>query len=52
MQKFDLIVVGGGQAGCAAALAGARDGLSVLLVEAAGALGGSATNCLVNPFMP
>ena len=50
--KFDLIVVGGGQAGCAAALAGARDGLSVLLVEAAGALGGSATNCLVNPFMP
>ena len=49
---YDLIVVGGGQAGCAAALAGARDGLSVLLVEAAGALGGSATNCLVNPFMP
>ena len=52
MNKYDLIVVGGGQAGCAAALAGARDGLSVLLVEAAGALGGSATNCLVNPFMP
>ena len=52
MDKYDLIVVGGGQAGCAAALAGARDGLSVLLVEAAGALGGSATNCLVNPFMP
>ncbi len=51
-QHFDLIVVGGGQAGCAAALAGARDGLAVLLVEAAGALGGSATNCLVNPFMP
>ena len=50
--KYALIVVGGGQAGCAAALAGARDGLSVLLVEAAGALGGSATNCLVNPFMP
>ena len=52
MQSFDLIVVGGGQAGCAAALAAARDGLSVLLVEASGALGGSATNCLVNPFMP
>ncbi len=52
MQKYDLIVVGGGQAGCAAALAGARDGLSVLLIEAAGALVGSATNCLVNPFMP
>lgn len=54
MQKkyFDLVVVGGGQAGCAAALAGARGGLSVLLVEAAGALGGSAVNCLVTPFMP
>ena len=52
MQTFDLIVVGGGQAGCAAALAAARDGLSVLLVEASGALGGFATNCLVNPFMP
>ena len=51
-QHFDLVVVGGGQAGCAAALAGARGGLSVLLVEAASALGGSATNCLVNPFMP
>ena len=53
MQKkyFDLVVVGGGQAGCAAALAGARGGLSVLLVEAAGALGGSAVNCLVTPFM-
>lgn len=50
--KYDLIVVGGGQAGCAAALAGARGGLSVLLVEAGGSLGGSATNCLVNPFMP
>ncbi len=54
MQKkyFDLVVVGGGQAGCAAALAGARGGLSVLLIEAAGALGGSAVNCLVTPFMP
>lgn len=52
MQKFDLVVVGGGQAGCAAAIAGAREGLSVLLVEASGSLGGSATVCLVNPFMP
>ena len=51
-EQFDLVVVGGGQAGCAAALAGARGGLSVLLVEASGALGGSAVNCLVTPFMP
>lgn len=49
---YDMIVVGGGPAGCAAALAGARGGLNVLLVEASGALGGAATNCLVNPFMP
>jgi hypothetical protein len=50
--RYDLVVVGGGQAGCAAALAGARGGLKVLLIEAGGALGGSAVNCLVNPFMP
>ncbi len=48
---FDLIVAGGGTAGAAAALSAAREGLSVLLVEAAGALGGAAVNCLVNPFM-
>lgn len=52
MKHFDLLVVGGGQAGCAAALAGAREGLSVLLAEASGSLGGSATVCLVNPYMP
>ena len=50
--KYDLVVVGAGQAGCAAALAGARGGLKVLLTEASGALGGAAVNCLVNPFMP
>ena len=50
--KYDLVVVGGGQAGCAAALAAAREGLSVLIVEASGALGGSAVTALVNPFMP
>ena len=47
-----VVVVGAGQAGCAAALAGARGGLKVLLTEASGALGGAAVNCLVNPFMP
>ncbi len=52
MDRFDLIVVGGGQAGCSAALAAARQGLRVLLAEATGSLGGSATMALVNPYMP
>ena len=51
MDRFDLIVVGGGQAGSAAALAAARQGLKVLLAEATGSLGGSATMALVLPYM-
>lgn len=51
MQHFDLIVIGGGQAGCSAALAAARQGISVLLCEASGSLGGAATVALVNPYM-
>ena len=50
--KYDLIVAGGGFSGAAAALAAAREGLSVLLVEQGNCLGGAAANCLVNPFMP
>lgn len=52
MNRYDIIVVGGGFAGCAAALAAARNNCHVLLVEQSGALGGAANNCLVNPFMP
>lgn len=52
MKKYDLVVIGGGFAGTAAAISGARAGLSVLLVEKSGCLGGAAVNCLVNPFMP
>ena len=52
MKKYDLIVAGGGFAGCAAALSAAREGLSVLLVEKGNALGGAPSNCLVNPYMP
>lgn len=48
----DLIVMGGGLTGCAAAVAAARRGLSVLLIEKSGALGGAAVVNLVNPFMP
>ena len=49
---YDLIVVGGGLSGVAAAVSAAREGAKVLLVEKGGALGGAAVNCLVNPFMP
>ncbi len=51
MNKYDLIVVGGGFAGVASALSAKRHGASVLLVEKSNCLGGAATNCLVNPFM-
>ena len=52
MKKYDVAVIGGGFAGVAAALAAAREGASVLLVEKSNALGGAPVNCLVNPFMP
>lgn len=52
MKKYNLIVVGGGLSGVAAAISAAREGLSVLLIESANCLGGAAVNCLVNPFMP
>ena len=51
MKKYDLIVVGGGISGVAAAVSAAREGLSVLLLEKFGALGGAMSNSLVFPFM-
>ncbi len=52
MKNYDVIVVGGGFAGTAAALAAARNGCKVMLIEQSGALGGAANTCLINPFMP
>jgi len=49
---YDVIVVGGGPAGCAAAVAAAREGAKTLLIEATGVLGGMATAGLVNAFAP
>src|SRR5919198_1077783 len=43
----DLVVVGGGPAGIAAALAGARNGLSVTLLERYPYLGGLASGGMV-----
>ena len=52
MEKYDIVVIGGGIAGSAAALSAAREGSKVLLIERSNALGGTATNSLVIPFMP
>ncbi|MCR5681274.1 MAG: FAD-dependent oxidoreductase [Clostridiales bacterium] len=49
---YDIAVLGGGFTGCAAAIAAARQGKRVLLLEASGFLGGAASNCLIFPFMP
>lgn len=52
MEKhYDLIVAGGGFAGVGAAVAAARQGVRVLLVEKNGYLSGSAGMSYVNPFM-
>jgi len=49
--RYDLIVVGGGFAGVAAAVTAARQGTDVLLIERFNSLGGAASNGLVMPFM-
>lgn len=49
--KYDLIVVGGGFAGVAAAISAAKEGVDVLLIEKYNCLGGAAVNALVSPFM-
>ena len=47
----DVVVVGGGPAGMCAAIAAAREGVSVILVEQGAFCGGMATRGLVGPFM-
>ena len=51
MKAFDLIVAGGGIAGSMAAIASARLGIKVLLLEEEGYLGGSLTACGTGPMM-
>ena len=48
---YDVIVIGGGFAGAAAAIAAARQGKHVRLIEKYNCLGGAAAFDLVNPFM-
>lgn len=50
--SWDVIVAGGGPAGCAAAIASAREGAKTLLIEATGALGGMGTSGLVPAWCP
>jgi len=49
--SYDVVVVGGGVAGSVAAIAAARAGVRVLLVEEHGFLGGSLTAMGVGPMM-
>ena len=47
----DVVIVGGGPAGMCAAIAAARQGVQVILIEQGGFCGGMATRGLVGPFM-
>lgn len=49
--KYDVIVVGGGTAGCATAYISGKMGLKTLLIEKAQHLGGTITSGLVVPVM-
>ena len=52
VDAYDVIVVGGGIAGCAAALAAAREGKSVLLLEKMTMLGGLGTAGHIVIYLP
>ena len=51
-READVVVLGGGPAGCATAIAAARDGARTLLIEQYGFLGGMGTAGLVPAFCP
>ncbi len=51
INNYELVVAGGGPAGVAAAVAAARLGVKVLLVEALGCLGGTTTSGMVCYWM-
>ena len=46
--RTDVVVVGGGTAGCFAAIAAAKAGAKTILVEKNGILGGTITSAAVN----
>ena len=51
LKKYDLVVVGGGFAGVAAAVSAERQGIRVLILEKMNCFGSAASNNLVLPFM-
>lgn len=51
LKKYDVVVIGGGISGCMAAIAAARAGVSVILIEKYGFLGGTLTACGTGPMM-
>ena len=51
-KEYDVIVCGGGPAGCCAAISASRAGMSTLLIEATSALGGMGTMGMVSAFAP
>ena len=50
--EYDVIVIGGGPAGCTAAISAAREGAKTLLIEATGMLGGMGTAGMVPAWCP
>jgi len=52
IRDVDVAVVGGGTAGAVAAIAAAREGMTTILVEQFGFLGGTQAGAMVTPMMP
>ena len=51
-KKYDIAVIGGGVAGCAAAIKAASSGMKTILIEKQCTVGGLATSGFINIFLP